>query len=102
MHNILDLIGSIHYSYNELQKWREKIIMAEYNYRGFRISYKINVSKDNLYKADGKVIKQGKGGSRVAQKFHTEHYTESGAKKEIKKLIKNYVDFEWQEFHSMH
>ncbi|ARG96785.1 hypothetical protein [Legionella micdadei] len=76
--------------------------MPEYSYRGFIISYKINVSKDNLYKADGKVVKQGKDASGIAQKFHTESLTESGAKKEIKKLIENYVDFEWEEFHSMH
>ncbi|KTC85988.1 MULTISPECIES: hypothetical protein [Legionella] len=76
--------------------------MPEYSYRGFQISYEINSSKNRLYKADGKVIKQGKEQSSAPQKFHTEHFSEKGAKIEIKKLIENYVDFEWEEFHEMH
>ena len=76
--------------------------MIEYSYKGFQISYEINLSKDHLYKADGKAIKQDKKIGCSPQKFHTEALTEAGAKAEIKKLIENYVDFEWKEFYEMH
>ncbi len=77
--------------------------MAEYTYKGFHISYKVNMSKENLYKADGQAIKQeNKTANSTPQKFHTEHITANGAKKEIRKLIKNYIDFEWKEFYEIH
>lgn len=79
--------------------------MVEYSYRGFIITYEVD-STDNkenkLYRANGKAVKSEEGKNCVVQKFHTEHPTENGAKKAIKKLIEDYVDFEWKEYYEMH
>ncbi|MFA5959505.1 MAG: hypothetical protein WC785_03220 [Tatlockia sp.] len=77
--------------------------MAEYSYRGFNITYQVDSKDHRLYKANGKAIKsEEKTTPNNARKFHTEHPTENGAKKAIKKLIEDYVDFEWKEYYEMH
>lgn len=79
--------------------------MTEYVYKGFKVSYKIKCSenKPKLYKADGYVqCSLATTGSVFSQKFHTEHPSKEGAQNEIKKLLEDYIDFEWQEFHEMH
>ena len=79
--------------------------MVEYSYRGFNITYEVD-STDNkenkLYRANGKAVRSEEDKTSAAKKFHTEHPTESGAKKAIKKLIEDYVDFEWKEYYEMH
>nr|HAT8714213.1 hypothetical protein [Legionella jordanis] len=78
--------------------------MTQYVYKGFKICYSIQPSSENLnlYKADGYAIRPTqKETSTAPQKFHTEHPTKEGAKNEIKKLLEDYIDFEWQEFHEM-
>ncbi|MDI9819031.1 MULTISPECIES: hypothetical protein [unclassified Legionella] len=65
------------------------------------MSYKIESSGGaRLYKADGSVVARESKHSSL-QKFHTEHPTKEGAKNEIKKLLEDYIDFEWQEFYEM-
>ncbi len=75
----------------------------EYLYKGFRLVYTIQKTKSstNLYKANGHAICSLTQEERVLlNKFHTEHPTKSGAENEIKKLLENYIDFEWQEFYA--
>lgn len=74
----------------------------QYNYKGFVVTYEIKASEqaNNMYRADGQV-ESAKNKNKILQKFHTEHPTKEGAKKEIKKLLEDYIDFEWQEFYEM-
>ncbi|KTC76935.1 hypothetical protein [Legionella brunensis] len=77
--------------------------MIEYTYKGFRVTYQIESSAaaPNLYKADGYVTRATEIKNHSPQKFHTEHPTKKGAQIEIKKLLEDYIDFEWQEFYEM-
>lgn len=72
----------------------------EYNYKGFKISYTIQeMEKSKCYRAEGEVLCYVNNCEpNLTQKFITEFPTKAGAKKEIKKLIENYIDFEWQKF----
>ncbi len=38
----------------------------------------------------------------MPRKFHTEFTTKSGVRDSIKKLMENYIDFEWQEYYEIH
>lgn len=79
--------------------------MTQYTYKGFQVTYQVKSSDidPNLYKADGYVVRATEFQNRLAQqKFHTEHPTKKGAQHEIKKLLEDYIDFEWQEFYEMH
>ncbi|WED43083.1 hypothetical protein [Legionella cardiaca] len=78
--------------------------MTEYIYKGFKVTYQVELSGavPNLYKADGYVTRTpSKKNNTPPQKFHTEHPTKKGAQIEIKKLLEDYIDFEWQEFYEM-
>lgn len=76
--------------------------MIEYSYRGFNLAYEVRCLGRDLYKAKGKVekeeIKQRRG---AAKNFYTEFPTKIGAEQEIKKLLEDYVNFEWMEFYAM-
>lgn len=88
--------------FKEIVARKRTIIMTEYSYKGFRVFYDIKPSEDSshLYAADGYVANHMDEKAPVmSKKFHTEHPTKGGAKKEIKKLTEDYIDFEWQEFH---
>jgi hypothetical protein len=79
--------------------------MTEYDYKKFKIHYNIqsDKTKKNLYAADGYISNPlDSNCSCTARKFHTEYGTKSGVKNEIKKLIENYIDFEWQEYFEIH
>lgn len=79
--------------------------MTEYEYRKFKIHYNIKTDKTkrNLYAADGYISNPANANSSISErKFHTEYTTKAGVKNEIKKLIENYIDFEWQEFYEIH
>lgn len=79
--------------------------MAEYSYKNFKIHYDIQLdkTKKNLYAADGYISNlRDKKCSCTARKFHTEFTTKSGVRDSIKKLMENYIDFEWQEYYEIH
>jgi hypothetical protein len=78
--------------------------MAEYIYKGFKIFYDINPQKteDDLYQASGYVLCNiDKAAPSPTQKFRTEYPTQQGVKIQIKKIIEEYIDFEWEEFLEM-
>ncbi|CEK12053.1 hypothetical protein [Legionella hackeliae] len=78
--------------------------MNQYTYKGFKVIYQVDSSDaaPNLYKADGYVVRATDNrNSTSPQKFHTEYPTKKGAETEIKKLLEDYIDFEWQEFYEM-
>lgn len=79
--------------------------MTVYNYKKFKIHYNIqgDKTKKNLYTADGYVLcSPDQEDTDLKQCFHTEYTTREGVQKEIKRLIENYIDFEWKEFYEMH
>ena len=77
--------------------------MTTYAYKGFTVIYEIHQSNDStIYKADGTAIPEGEHpSSTVSTKFHTEYPSRNGVKKEIKKLIENYINFEWEKLLEM-
>lgn len=78
--------------------------MAEYAYKGFKIYYEVTPSKtvQGLYQATGYVMcSVHEQAPTLSQKFQTEYPTKIGVRKEIKKLIETYIDFEWKEFLEM-
>lgn len=80
------------------------IRMKEYSYKGFKVVYNVQKAKSstNLYSANGRAVCSLTGGEpTLLNKFHTEHPTRVGAENEIKKLLENYIDFEWQEFYAL-
>ena len=77
---------------------------TQYNYNGFQISYKIDPpnSEIALYRANGFLnCSLSNHNSGPCMQFHTEHKTLDGAECGIKKLLENYVDFEWKNFNEM-
>ncbi|KTD15983.1 Uncharacterised protein [Legionella lansingensis] len=78
--------------------------MTQYVYKGFKVTYNVISSSEDpkLYKADGYVVRSTARGGSPPQKFHTEYPTKKGAQNEIKKLLEDYIDFEWEEFYEMH
>ncbi|WP_298625251.1 hypothetical protein [uncultured Legionella sp.] len=67
--------------------------MYEYRYKNFLINYEINFSDElKVYLATGEAKY-----SDCTQEFSTLDYSLKGVKKEIKKLIEQYVDFEWEQ-----
>ncbi|KTD36563.1 hypothetical protein Lnau_1547 [Legionella nautarum] len=79
--------------------------MIEYNYKNFQVHYDIELDKKStkLYRADGYIVNSlDKKNPVLARKFHTEHRTKKGVVAEIKRLIENYIDFEWKEFYEVH
>lgn len=74
--------------------------MSEYQYKGFHIRYEIKPvnSTSPLYLADGCINRYKQKG--VGQKFHTENTSFASAKRDLTKLIEDYIDFEWKEFHA--
>ncbi|MBA2655395.1 MAG: hypothetical protein H0U70_00215 [Tatlockia sp.] len=79
--------------------------MPEYSYKNFKIHYKIHQdkTKKNLYAADGYISSLTDNKNSCApRKFHTEYTTRAGVQNEIKRLMENYIDFEWQEYYEIH
>ncbi|MCL9683631.1 hypothetical protein [Legionella maioricensis] len=75
--------------------------MPQYIYREFTVFYEITDQKNahGLYNASGSVmclINMNKKNQIVD--FSTEFSTISGVKKGIKKIIEEYIDFEWEQF----
>ena len=68
--------------------------MPIYEYKGFTVSYDIEQVSDTLCKADGWVVCD-LDSHKTSTKFHTEYPTYDGVRVEIKKLVENYIDFEW-------
>ena len=78
--------------------------MKEYTYRGFKINYEIKPEKNciNLFKAYGYVecLRNKKSNNPIID-FTTEFPTKNGAQEEIKKIIKEYIDFQWNQFNKI-
>jgi hypothetical protein len=83
-------------------KLTKEVIMAKYMYRGFEVFYRIDESKNdkNLFGSYGYVRKPGSSEYPLA-KFHTDCPSKVEVQAEIKRLIENYVDFEWRQFNAM-
>ncbi len=80
--------------------------MTEYAYKGFQVRYDIKPSERSpgLYRADGLVlcsINNKDNTPQLSEEFHTEFVSEEGAQHEIKRLIENYIDYEWSQFYAM-
>jgi hypothetical protein len=78
--------------------------MIEYVYREFKIQYDIKLEKNyiNLYKAQGYAqCLKNKRNSDPKINFTTEFPTLKGAQEEIKKIIQDYIDFEWDQFYKI-
>ncbi|HAF88144.1 MAG: hypothetical protein CMF38_01295 [Legionellaceae bacterium] len=79
--------------------------MNDYIYRGFKVQYNIHTLKKDLglYKADGVIagLANHANASSAIKKFHTESSTIQEAEVQIKKLVEDYIDFEWTEFNKM-
>ncbi|KTC65831.1 Uncharacterised protein (plasmid) [Legionella adelaidensis] len=78
--------------------------MTTYTYKGFEVVYEIEQvnHEGTLFKADAHVIpKDDCNNLEVSTRFHTEYPTKNGVQKEIKKLVENYIDFEWKKLNEM-
>lgn len=77
--------------------------MVEYIYKGFKVAYDTKFTEHpKCYCATGSVSRANqKGILSILQKFHTENKTKRGAQKEIERLLKEYIDFEWQKYNQM-
>ena len=80
--------------------------MIDYVYRGFKIQYNIDAFKQEmgLYKANGFVAgpdDKKQTTATAVKKFHTESPSMADAESQIKKLIEEYIDFEWSAFKKM-
>lgn len=75
----------------------------EYEYRKFSINYDVQKDQNTpLYEATGYVsCIANPDQSQPPKKFHTTFSTKQGAEEEIKKIIENYIDFEWMEQEKM-
>lgn len=80
--------------------------MPQYLYKNFKVIYTVKEAKgkDKLYEADGHVVCYSNGESKPAlsKKFHTEYPGFSGAQCEIRKLLEDYIDFEWKAFNHIY
>lgn len=76
----------------------------EYTYKDFKIN--VSISPDpqdkSFYQANGKALCLLPSNETNEPKvFKTEALTEKGAEQQIKKMIEEYIDFEWLEFERM-
>lgn len=75
--------------------------MDEYTYKGFKLAYTTTPS-DDLFIAEGTIYSPSNNKPIAAtKKFHTEFDSAMGAIKEIKKMFKNYIDFELKNYQQM-
>jgi len=74
--------------------------MTEYVYKGFKVYYEVAlVEESNSYGACGHVVSfLDKDGLCLTEKFQTVSTKKDEAQREIKKLIEDYIDFEYEQF----
>ena len=75
--------------------------MSEYFYKGFKVNYNIQKSEDNIYQATAEVTRDPDYANDLVKVFQTERSTQQGVEKEIKKMIQEYINFEWKEYLGM-
>lgn len=76
--------------------------MQEYSYKGFKIEYEIKENDPDSFQASARVVCYADNQNQIiSQQFQTSSDSEVRAQKEIKRLVKNYIDFEWKEFLKM-
>ncbi len=76
--------------------------MTEYIYKGFKIKYVIEQLDADTYKATGSVLSYVKEqGPHLSQQFQTEGASKNYVQQEIKKIMNEYIDFEWKQFNEM-
>lgn len=73
--------------------------MTEYIYKGLKIVYTLEPHKNesHLFGSTGFVVDPKEPSHAVLARFHTDYNTLNGAKTAIRKLIENYIDFEWHQ-----
>ena len=72
--------------------------MNNYYYRQFDVLYETKLNDNKLYTAHGYavcLINERK--PSLAHEFSTDAPTQEDAENQIKKLINDYIDFEWQQ-----
>lgn len=71
--------------------------MEKYRYKKFKIYYDIKKGNDSYF-GDGYIIYNLNNKiSQYPRFFHTEYKTKNGTVKSLKKMINDYIDFEWKE-----
>ena len=75
------------------------IKMNKYVYKQFEVIYEIKINPQNtLYEAHAYAIcLANKQNPLMAHEFSTEAKTWDEAETELKKLVNNYIDFEWKQ-----
>ena len=76
--------------------------MPEYFYREFRVCYEIRAKHNShvFFEASGYVQSLTNiGTTNQLINFSTEFATAEGAIREIKKIMEDYIDFEWEQFY---
>ena len=77
--------------------------MPQYIYKSFEIVYEVQQLNANEYEGRGTLsYKNERASPLLPQQFRTICQTAAGAEKKIKKLMEDYIDFEWDEFIEMH
>jgi len=78
--------------------------MPDYTYKRFKIHYDIETSEvgKNLFEAGGCIVEDLNGiAPSPPINFHTSYPSRDGAEEQIKKIIEDYIDFEWGAFIGM-
>ena len=73
--------------------------MTDYTHKGFKVHYDVEPVEQgkSLYKANGSVNLKGNDPDTI-QKFQTEGSSRDEVEEEIKKMINQYIEFEWKQF----
>jgi hypothetical protein len=77
--------------------------LPEYIYKGFKVHFAIKQNtKTHSFCATGSVVCHTEGlGPDLTQKFQTEGPSKTYVQQELKKIINDYIEFEWKQFIEM-
>ncbi len=77
--------------------------MPNYVYKGFKIHYEIPHDKtiNNLYEAYGYFLTNKHDKPAMLPRFHTIDASKVEVRHQIKKIIEDYIDFEWGKYVEM-
>lgn len=73
--------------------------MTEYEYKGFKLCYQIEPHQRDkkLFGSFGYIVNTN-AQEAILAKFHTDFNTKEGVLTEIRRLMEEYVDFEWNQY----
>lgn len=74
--------------------------MQEYSYKGFKIMFEISHPENEHYQANARCFSK-EDENPLPQRFQTISDSKIKVEDEIKRLVENYIDFEWKEFLKM-